>query len=175
MSALNSAKKVLSWHDLLFLDESYKKWIVYFLILINNCDARRSDEICRRFELAPGFTKIFGSDRFKADKCVLWLERNLSVSDSILYRKLTGFKTELILYMMAITNKQAVKKSISHFFTKLRRITILLKGRDLKKMGLKPGPIYRRVLDAVLDAKLDGKLKTQKDEIDFARHYVENL
>ena len=175
MSKFNSVKKVLSWRDLLFLDESYKKWIVYFLILINNCNARRSDEICRRFELAPGFTRIFCRERFKADKCVTWLERNLPVSDSILYRKLTGFKTELILYMMAISNKQAVKKSISHFFTKLRRIDILVKGRDLKKMGLKPGPIYRRVLDAVLDAKLDGELKTKKDEVDFARHYVENL
>jgi tRNA nucleotidyltransferase (CCA-adding enzyme) len=40
-------------------------------------------------------------------------------------------------------------------------------------MQLKPGPIYRQVLGAVLDAKLDGKLKTKKDEIDFARHYVE--
>jgi tRNA nucleotidyltransferase (CCA-adding enzyme) len=68
-----------------------------------------------------------------------------------------------------------VKKSISHFFTKLRRTNILLKGRDLKKMGLKPGPIYRRVLDAALDARLDGDLKTKKDEINFARHYIESL
>ena len=175
ITTLNSVKKVLAWRDLLFLDESYNRWIVYFLILINNCDDKRSDEICHRFELAPGYRKIFCSDRFRADKCVFWLERNLPVSDSILYRKLTGFKTELILYMMAISNIQVVKKSISHFFTKLRRTNILLKGRDLKKMGLKPGPIYRRVLDAALDARLDGDLKTKKDEIDFARHYIENL
>ena len=42
-------------------------------------------------------------------------------------------------------------------------------------MKLKPGPVYRQVLAAVLDAKLDGKLKTKKDEIDFARHYIETL
>ena len=76
--------------------------------------------------------------------------------------------------MMAVTKKQVVKKSISHFFTDLRRTKIVLRGKDLRKMGLKPGPIYRHVLDAVLGAKLDGHLKTKKDEIDFARHYVEN-
>ena len=30
---LNSVKKVLSWFDLLFLEESYNKWTVYFLAL----------------------------------------------------------------------------------------------------------------------------------------------
>jgi tRNA nucleotidyltransferase (CCA-adding enzyme) len=173
-SMLRSVKKVLAWHDLLFLDESYKKWIVYFLILINQCDPQRSSEICRRFELAPVYLKIFCSERFRADRCVYWLERNLPIFDSLLYRKLSGFKTELILYMMAITRKQAVKKSISHFFTDLRRVDIQLRGKDLKKMGLKPGPIYRQVLENILNARLDGKIKTRKDEIDFVRQFIKD-
>jgi len=173
ISLLNSVTEVLSWHDLLFLDESYKKWIVYFLVLINQCNAKRTEEICRHFELAPDFVRIFCIERIKADRCGTWLGRKLPVSDSVLYRKLTGFRIELILYMMAVAKRKAVKKSISHFFTELRRTTISLKGRDLKKMQLKPGPIYRQVLGAVLDAKLDGKLKTKNDEVDFARHFVE--
>lgn len=173
IALLHSIKKVLSWHDLLFLEESYKKWIVYFLALIYQCDTRRSREICDRFELAPDCCKIFCIERFEADQCIFWLERNLPVPDSVLYRKLTGFKTELILYMMAAAKQQKVKKAISHFFTKLRRVDIALKGKDLKKMKLKPGPIYRQVLQAVLDARLDGKLKTENDEIDFARRYIE--
>lgn len=171
-ATLNAAKKVLSWHDLLFLEESYKKWIVYFLVLIRNCKPHISKEICRHFELAPDDEKILCTERFGADRCVLWLEKNLPVSDSVLYRKLTGFKTELILFMMAIAKNKAVKKSISHFFTDLRRTKLSLKGRDLKKMGLPPGPVYRQVMEAVLDARLDGTLKSKKDEIEFARQLV---
>jgi tRNA nucleotidyltransferase (CCA-adding enzyme) len=171
-ATLNAAKKVLSWHDLLFLEESYKKWIVYFLVLIRNCKPHISKEICRHFELAPDDEKILCTGRFGADRCVLWLEKNLPVSDSVLYRKLTGFKTELILFMMAIAKNKAVKKSISHFFTDLRRTKLSLKGRDLKKMGLPPGPVYRQVMEAVLDARLDGTLKSKKDEIEFARQLV---
>jgi tRNA nucleotidyltransferase (CCA-adding enzyme) len=172
MKTLNSAKKVLAWHDLLFLEESYKRWVVYFLILIRNCKSQISQKICHRFELTPDDEKILCAERFAADRCVFWLERNLSVPDSVLYRKLAGFKTELILFMMAVTKKQAVKKSISHYFTNLRRTKLSLKGRDLKKMGLKPGPVYRQVLEAVLDARLDGTLKSKKDEIEFARQIV---
>ncbi len=47
IALLHSIKKVLSWHDLLFLEESYKKWVVYFLALIHQCNSRRSHEICR--------------------------------------------------------------------------------------------------------------------------------
>ena len=172
MARLNSVKKVLSWHDLLFLEESYKKWIVYFLVLIRSCKSHISKEICRRFELKPEDEKILCAERFEADKCIFWLERNLAVSDSAIYRKLNGFKIESILFMMAVAKKKAVKKSISHFFTDLRRTQLSLKGRDLKKMGLKPGPVYRQVLEAVLDAKLDGTLKSKKDEIEFARRLV---
>jgi tRNA nucleotidyltransferase (CCA-adding enzyme) len=171
-ATLKAAKKVLSWHDLLFLEESYKKWIVYFLVLVRKCKPHITKEICRRFELVPDDEKILCTERFGADRCVFWLERNLPVSDSVLYRKLTGFKTELILFMMAIAKNKAVKKSISHFFTDLRRTRITLKGRDLTKMGLQPGPVYRQVMEAVLDARLDGTLKSKKDEIEFARRLV---
>ena len=173
VAMLNSTKNVLSWHNLLFLDESYMKWVVYFLILINQCDRDRSEELCNRFELAPRYIKILCEERFEAAKCLYWLEGNLPISNSVLYQKLTGFKTELILYMMAATRQQEVKKSISHFFTRLRRVTISLKGRDLKKMGLEPGPIFREVLHATLDAKLNGQLKTRKDELEFARRYIQ--
>jgi tRNA nucleotidyltransferase (CCA-adding enzyme) len=172
MATLNSAKEALAWHDLLFLDESYNRWIVYFLVLIRNCKPDISKEICRRFELKPDEEKMLCSERFRADKCVFWLERNLPVSASVIYRKLNGFKTELILFMMAVAKKKAVKKSISHYFTDLCRTQLSLKGRDLKKMGLKPGPAYRQVMEAVLDARLDGNLKSKKDEIEFARRLV---
>ena len=39
-------------------------------------------------------------------------------------------------------------------------------------MGVEPGPIYREILQATLDAKLNGKLKTRKDELEFARDYA---
>jgi tRNA nucleotidyltransferase (CCA-adding enzyme) len=149
------------------------KWIVYFLVLIHACDSQSSEEICSRFELAPRYRKIFCTERLTAEKSVLELARSLPLPNSKLYRKLSEFRTELILYMMAITKQEKIKKAISHYFTNLRRVNVSLKGRDLKKMGVTPGPIYREILQAALDAKLNGKLKTPKDELDFARKYAQ--
>ncbi|MCJ7614915.1 MAG: hypothetical protein MUO43_00025 [Desulfobacterales bacterium] len=168
----NSAKKVLSWYDLLFIEESYMKWVVYFLALIRSCNKRISVRICSRFEIAPNLRRVFCNERFMADKCLLWLERNLPVKNSVLHKRLSGFKTELILYMMVATKLESVKKAISHYFARLRYTDILISGKDLKAMGLESGPIYREIMQAVLDARLNGNLKTLNDELAYARKYV---
>jgi tRNA nucleotidyltransferase (CCA-adding enzyme) len=74
--------------------------------------------------------------------------------------------------MMAATNHERIKKSISHYFTHLRNVKISVGGKDLENLGLNPGPIYREILEAVLDAKLDGNLKTRNDELAFINDYV---
>ena len=74
--------------------------------------------------------------------------------------------------MMAATKQKTVKRSISNYFTRLRHIDTSVKGKDLKKMGIEPGPIYRKILEAVLDAKLNGQLKTRDDELKFVKDYV---
>lgn len=171
-SLFNSVKKVLSWHDLLFLEESYMKWAVYFLALIRSCNKKITNEICKHFELAPRYRRIFCIDRFEADRCLFWLERNLPVQNSVLYHKLSVFKTELLLYLMAATKKEIVKRSISNYFTRFRYVHTLISGKDLKKMGIEPGPVFRKILVAVLEEKINGKLKTKSDELDFVRSFI---
>jgi tRNA nucleotidyltransferase (CCA-adding enzyme) len=74
--------------------------------------------------------------------------------------------------MMASTKRENVKRSISNYFTRLRHIDISIKGRDLIDMGLEPGPIFRKILQAVHDAKINGQLKTRQDEFTFVKEYV---
>lgn len=173
ISLFNSVKKTLAWFDLLFLEESYMKWAVYFLALIRHCDRKISDEICTRFEMAPKRQSLFSEDRFRAEECLSWLERSTPIPNSRIYKTLSAFKTELILYMMAAAGQEKVKKAISDYFTKLKPLTILITGKDLQKMGLEPGPLYREIFQAVHDAKLNGRLKTKKDEMTFVKNYVQ--
>jgi len=169
---LNSTREVIAWHDLLFLEESYIKWAVYFLVLIRNCDIGTTRAICERLELAPRFRKIFLKDRLTADAALNRLERNLPSDSRSLYRQLSGLSVEMILYMMVCAHSRDVKRAISHFVTKLRYVTITVTGKDLMRHGLEPGPIFREIMQHVLDAKLDGLLKTRDDELKFVENYL---
>jgi tRNA nucleotidyltransferase (CCA-adding enzyme) len=173
IALFNSVKQVVSWFDLLFLEESYMKWAVYFLALTRNCDRSINQEICSRLELTPKNSAIFSRERFEAERGLFWLERNVPVENSMLYKRLSVFRTELVLYLMAGSKKRSIKQSISRYFTHLRYIKPMVQGRDLKKMGIPPGPIYRRILQAVLDAKLNGELKTKQDELDFVQNFIQ--
>jgi tRNA nucleotidyltransferase (CCA-adding enzyme) len=172
VSMLNSTKQVLSWYDLLFLDESYMQWAVYFLVLIQHCDKEQTGAICERFELAPRLRNLFVKGRAGAENSLHWLERSLPVDNSTLYHRLAPFGTELVLFIMAAAEQEKIKKAISHYFTNLRRMRLSLRGEDLKAFGLPPGPIYREILQAVFDAKLNGKVKTTDDEKEFARRLL---
>ena len=173
ISLFKSVKKVLSWHDLLFLEEPYMKWAVYFLALLRSCDKETVSEICKRFEIAPRHRSIFCKERFEADRFISWMERHLPAKNSTIYRGISVFKIELILYMMAATKNEALKRSISNYFTQLRHIEISIKGKDLKELGLEPGPIYREILEAVLDGKLNGRIKTRREELAFVKDYAQ--
>jgi tRNA nucleotidyltransferase (CCA-adding enzyme) len=39
-----------------------------------------------------------------------------------------------------------------------------LTGDDLKRMGIKPGPVYRRILSKLLEARLNGTVNDEDDE-----------
>jgi tRNA nucleotidyltransferase (CCA-adding enzyme) len=90
----------------------------------------------------------------------------------MLYKLLSVFRIELILYMMAVTKYERVKKAISFFVTQLRMTKLSVSGRDLKKLGLEPGPLYKDILQAALDAKLNGLLKTKNDELNFIQNHA---
>lgn len=44
----------------------------------------------------------------------------------------------------------------------------LLDGHDLQRLGLQPGPAFRRILDAVYDAQLEGRVRTSGEARDLA-------
>jgi tRNA nucleotidyltransferase (CCA-adding enzyme) len=175
MARLNAVRQVLAWYDLLFLGESYMRWAVYFLALIQYFDAEKAEAICSRFELNPRLRKMFVDNRPKAERCLLGLERRLPPDNSGLYRRLSEFRTELILFMMAATDREEVKKAISLYCTNLRRTSIFLKGSDLKALGLAPGPAFRQIFEAVFEARLNGRVRSREDELGLARRLAREL
>jgi tRNA nucleotidyltransferase (CCA-adding enzyme) len=169
LATLGRARQVLSWYDLLFIDESYMKWAVYFLALLHHADRRHTEAIVARLDLTPRLRRFFVKGREKTERALGAFERRPTLLPSEVYRRLAGFRTEWALFMMAATEQEKVQKAISLYFTNLRRTTLTLKGSDLLALGLKPGPVFREILQAVFDAKLNGRVATPAEELELAR------
>ncbi len=65
-----------------------------------------------------------------------------------------------------------MKRQVSAFLTTYQHVKPILTGVDLKAMGLKPGPQFKKILDRLLDARLNGEVKTETDERALARRLV---
>ena len=50
----------------------------------------------------------------------------------------------------------------------------LITGDDLAALGLQPGPIYKRLLDAVREAQLEGTIQTKEEALEMVRRLVEH-
>jgi tRNA nucleotidyltransferase (CCA-adding enzyme) len=172
LAALNSVREVLSWYDLLFLEKKYMKWAVYFLVLVNRCDQATTIEICGNFELNRKYQSLFTTERFEAIAALSRIRRDAPVKNSSLYEQLKPFRTELVLFIMALADRDEIKKQISHYILQLKTVRPLLKGNDLRQMGIPSGPVYSRIFREVLFARLDGLVTTKKDEMEFAAKYA---
>lgn len=168
---LGSVEKILTWHKLLFLEDLCRKWMVYLLAIARDFAPEAAENLCERLELTERYRKVFVNEKTRADSCLQWMEFQKGFKNSVLYRRLCPFRTEVLLYMMASTTREVVRRAISNYFTRLRSTATFLKGNDLKDMGFEPGPVYRKILDSLLDERLNGHLKTREDEVKFVRKH----
>ena len=90
-------------------------------------------------------------------------------SNSGIYFTLKPLNLLTILFTMAKAKEKGQKKAISLYLTKLRSTSPELTGKDMKGMGLKPGPLFKTILRSILEARLEGKIKSREDEMDFVK------
>lgn len=165
---LKEVEKVIEWYRMLYTKPSPEPWIIYLLGLTSASKAEEIEEVLERLHLTQKQHKDFMSLR----------ETVKSVGDSIgrvrpdayshLYNLLMPVPLEGVLYLMARTKSETVKKNISHFLAYLRNTTLDITGADLQLLGFTPGPVFGDVLRRTLYAKLDEKVKTRQEQLDFA-------
>ena len=63
-----------------------------------------------------------------------------------------------MLILIAVRCDRSIRRQIWKYLTVWEQIQPLLTGNDLRRLGYKPGPQYRQILDSLLAATLDGEI-----------------
>jgi len=170
-AVFEEAVKAIHWFEFLYLEEKLRRWAVYFLCLILQLDEDAVEGICSRFTIPRLYRKLFLQERTAFHHVYYLMERRLAAGNMLrhseVYFLLQAFSSEILVYGMASSRMEDIRKGISHYFSHLRSITPIVNGRDLKTLGYEPGPGYQKILRAVLEARLDGELESKEDEIEF--------
>jgi len=83
---------------------------------------------------------------------------------SAVYRLLQPYPARVLAVAWIATDRKRLRERLLRYQIEYRLVETELTGDDLKAMGLKPGPLFGRLLGALRDARLDGKVTTREEE-----------
>ncbi len=165
-ATLSSMYETIAWYNLLYLGEQADIGILYLMALFSSLAETEKSDALDRLSMPLQIKEIIMKNYIDATD----ISKALPLHDPAdIYHLLIHRKIESILFAMAITSDTRIKKEISHFLIALKNITPLLKGADLQKLNIQPGPVYSKILGQLLDEKLRGRLKTRNDEMEFVK------
>jgi tRNA nucleotidyltransferase (CCA-adding enzyme) len=168
-SMLQAIHDTLSWFDLLFLDEKYHKGTIYLMALLSVLSMSERETAFTRLSSPSNMKEAINRGIIKSHELISHLPLN---DPAMLYKAMCTLDIETIIVAMAMAEDDAKKKEISQYLIELRTVKSQLTGHDLKSMGIVPGPVYSKIMDALLSERLRGRLKTRDDEKAFVRdHY----
>jgi tRNA nucleotidyltransferase (CCA-adding enzyme) len=166
---LEQVQAVLSWYDLLYLEDRYQRWLVYFLGLVEPLSSQELADMLQGFKLSPKLLGALVRGKQAADRALLRLFHLGEPHRSQIYHLLAPLETEYLLYMMAKSRQEHSRRLLSLYFTRLKKLKAELRGRDLVALGYQPGPLIKEMLERLLEARLNEQVKSRKEEKDFVR------
>ncbi len=170
----SAAEEALAWYDNTHTGNRHalERWLVYLAVLLDELDPAQVKKICGDFVFRKADAAKIISYKKNADRVLAAISKKEKLRASEVYGHLEGLSHEVMVALMAKTPSQAARRRIMSYMTKYAHVKLDLRGDDLKKAGIEPGPHFKELIKKTLHAKLDGKIKTKDGELAFAlQHY----
>lgn len=177
VQVLNELVKVHSWYKLLYLEPEVISWKLYFLGLTMGIKREEITKVTKRLYFTKKEEREFLQLRDMIGDALMklmgWREGHSKLSQ--LYTILHSIPVEGILFLMARSRKEYIRRNISQYLARLRYIKIDVTGTDLMEMGIEPGPIYTMILDKLMMAKIDGRAETREEQLKLTQQLQKDL
>jgi tRNA nucleotidyltransferase (CCA-adding enzyme) len=169
---LQGVEEAADWYKLLYLDRPMEPWLPYMMALMQVLPEQAVSDTLKRFPFSDAETERIKAGRFDAPAVMRQLHRRPPPRPAETYRLLADWADEPVVYLMGMSKSDSVKRQVSAFLTTYRQMKPAVTGADLKAMGLKAGPQYRRILAQLLEARLNGDITNSGEERRMAERLV---
>ena len=159
------------WLRYLDPDNNIGHWLIRLEILISKINPQERKQLALNLHLPKdSLERIDKANIIYSEIQELLLKCN-KISDK--YKQL--YRNKLAdLILVAVNSKKEIRRIIWQYLTQWSKIQAPLNGNDLKRMGYKPGPQYKLVLDRLLALTLDGEIKTQQEAAIIVKQMFDN-
>jgi tRNA nucleotidyltransferase (CCA-adding enzyme) len=139
---------------------------LYYLLKLSNLEIKH---IKKRIGLSERNIK-------KLENLLEWKNRIISILNkeeilpSHIYYHLKNIDNELLFIILLEEKKnKLIINRIKKYLNNYKKTSTYISGHDLTQIGMKPNPIYAKILKLVLYLQLNGILRNKNDELSFVK------
>ena len=162
---------LIRWHER-FPKEIINKSMIYIYYLLKLSDIGIKN-ITKKIELNSKNIKIL-ENIIDEKELIVSILKDKKTLPSKIYYYLKGINNELLFILFLENyNNETIIKRIKDYLDIYKYTSTYITGNDLIKIGMRPNPIYAKILKLILYLQLNGILKNKDDELDFVKKIIE--
>ncbi|MEL7565108.1 MAG: CBS domain-containing protein [Dehalobacterium sp.] len=144
--------------------------LVVLLVLCHHANEKQVDAFCEKFQWSKAYRSILTKTAEEKESILtFWESEDLSLDTLDKFFK--ELPNETIIYFHLISDLP-MQTMIINYLDKRKTWTVTTSGYDLKHLGIKPGPIYKTILDRVREAKVAGSIQSKDQEMAFIKDLI---
>ena len=172
--------RALVWWKVQCPGDPVDQALLYLMAVLSEADSSVLHAVAQRLQLSTVQATAVDWAGEKTRRAAKMLLAQSDMPPSRVYRVLMNMPSEAMVLLIAKgfaeKSREGVRrlaKRVLRFLKQDRWITTVVKGEDLKQLGLKPGPHFKTILDRLLNERLDGRITAVAQERDRARILAE--
>ena len=145
---------------------------LYWHMMMLGIPSTSVEQLCIRFGFGRGLTESMVASTALLENVDQFTDSSLKPSQITQYLERQP-EISLQIAWIALNKEPHAQEVIEKFMTRWQHQHISINGNDLKALGLRPGPQYKAILEALRFAWLDGEIRTQGEERDLLAQLTE--
>lgn len=169
-----SAKRipnVMAWWEDRYYGHEIRTWLVYLLIIFSKLAPPQIARVLERFPLdryAQHCIEDSAMVPLLADK----ISREPEIKPSQMDKMLANLGKENIIYLLLHIKEESTWERIISYCDLKEQAKVEINGNDLKRLGLKPGPQFKAILEELYEAKLDQVVHNRDEELRMVQSWL---
>ncbi|MDP8260623.1 MAG: hypothetical protein P9L96_06505 [Candidatus Gygaella obscura] len=144
-----------------------EEWLVYLIGILDCLKLAGLKKFCFDYALRKKDTKRILSYKEFMLKKKLKLDKTLR--PVYLYKIMAPLSYEAIIAILAKVNKRQARMNIISFLEEFHTIRPHINGDIIKELGIKEGPIIKKILSQVHNARINKSISTFEEELSLVR------
>ena len=155
-------RKVIIWHKFNFPEKETKYHILYFGALFLREPLDRAEKYIKELAIPEKEAEVIY--QILRNSLTLIKKVKTAKKNSEVYKLLQDLPEELLLFLAALPQDNETRDKVLNYLKSWRFVKPLVSGEDLKAMGLRPGPIFKKILSELKYAIINGELSNNREE-----------